>query len=622
VRGVLSIARGHARPLLILAVCFALVASTFSKTVLAFATQVASVYSFSFLALLFALLLPRRIWILSIVLAFGVLRVIAYVNELKITAVALPITVFDITMVATNPSILINATGLHASLYRLEWITASVLVTFLVLATAAHFLAPHLWRRLHGRFRPRFSSVGITSIAIVLALAAATVALVRQGRFIHDTLTTTDPQLFRDLWLPAAQVTLSRKLGVVEYVAFSSVAANEGLDLALGSSRSPSDEEIRLATAAFVARSHAQVLPNIVLFHAESTFDPNVAFRLSRRAELPLWSARRETRVLGPLRVNVVGGGSWVTEFEVVTGVDSRVFGYHGFYTHYYVAPRVKNSFAAYLTRRGYYTAAYYPADGSFYGVKKAFQFYGFKDFIDGRDLGLPADWHRVIDRDIVKAISAHGAFERSGPFFYFIATSENHGPHPCQNFRSDREFSTTFAGAASFEQNCQFNEYLRRARSTSDAFEAVLRHLTDVEARTGRPFVLVAYGDHQPWSFTDGRFSIPGGTAFEGDVKDFSAFRTTADPYQTFVHLLASDATVLTARFGEPPPASLLPTLISAFVARSDDDLYLPVNFVAFAECRSDIQSARCERYAGFARSLRSALLTDPPAVPSASRH
>jgi hypothetical protein len=398
-------------------------------------------------------------------------------------------------------------------------------------------------------------------------------------------------------------------------VAFS-FAANEGADISLERGPGPTVKELRRAAAEFVNRSirpSKALLPNIVFFHAESTFDPAFAFRLSARVELPLWSKQRETRALSPLRVNVIGGGSWVTEFEVITGVDSRIFGYQGFYTHFYIAPKVKNSFVEYLARKGYKTAAFYPVEGSFYNVEKAFNAYGFKEFIDGRALRLPADWGSLIDRDIIKAVIEHGAFRSSDPFFYFISTSENHGPHPCRSFESDRQFLTTFAAMVSFEENCQLNEYLKRAISTSDAFELVLQQLRQIERTTGRPFVLLVYGDHQPWSFTEGVYSVAGGTAAEHGFKNFSAVRTAADGYHTFFHLLASDNTVVRSRFTKPPPVSLLPTLVSAFLAPSYDDLYLPINFLAFAKCGSDIRASSCERYGEIARSARDALLTDP---------
>ncbi len=256
----------------------------------------------------------------------------------------------------------------------------------------------------------------------------------------------------------------------------------------------PTVKELRLASAEFVnSAGHPSkaLLPNIVFFHAESTFDPNIAFRLSARVELPLWSKQSETRALGPLRVNVIGGGSWVTEFEVITGVDSRIFGYEGFYTHYYIAPKVKNSFAIYLARKGYRAAVFYPTEGSFYNVEKAFRSYGVKDFNDGGALGLPADWGSLIDRDIIKTVIARGAFKGSDPFFYSIVTSQNHGPHPCWSFANEQQFLTKFAAQVSFEENCQFNEYLKRAVSTSDAFELVLKQLRQIEKTDRQAFRL-----------------------------------------------------------------------------------------------------------------------------------
>jgi hypothetical protein len=397
-----------------------------------------------------------------------------------------------------------------------------------------------------------------------------------------------------------------------------SFAANDAADIALEHGLEPTVKELRLAAAGFVnsaAHRPKALLPNIVFFHAESTFDPAVAFRLSARVELPLWSKQGETRALSPLRVNIIGGGSWVTEFEVLTGVDSRIFGYQGFYTHFDIAPKVKNSFVEYLARKGYKTAAFYPVEGSFYNTEKAFRAYGFREFIDGPALRLPADWGSLIDRDIIKAVIEHGAFKSSGPFFYFVGTSQNHGPHHCRSFESEQQFLTTFAAKVSFAQNCELNEYLKRAASTSDAFELVLNQLRQIESLTGRPFVLMVYGDHQPWSFTKGIYSVAGGTVAEQGFKDFSGVRTSADGYQTFFHLLASDRTVVRSRFTKPPPASLLPTLASAFVATSYDDLYLPVNFLAFASCGSDLRAATCERYAEFARAAKKALFKGPSA-------
>jgi phosphoglycerol transferase MdoB-like AlkP superfamily enzyme len=516
----------------------------------------------------------------------------------------------------------VNAVGIRDELDRIVSIAFGVLV-FVLLASAFYKLRGYSFlnhlklSRSRGKTPTRSSSFVLNVVVLVVVLIAAQTCLVRYGRFVHAHVTTKATNLGLELWLPSSQVILSRKLGVLEYMAFS-FAANDAADIALEHGLEPTVKELRLAAAGFVnsaAHRPKALLPNIVFFHAESTFDPAVAFRLSARVELPLWSKQGETRALSPLRVNIIGGGSWVTEFEVLTGVDSRIFGYQGFYTHFDIAPKVKNSFVEYLARKGYKTAAFYPVEGSFYNTEKAFRSYGFREFIDGPALRLPADWGSLIDRDIIKAVIEHGAFKSSGPFFYFVGTSQNHGPHHCRSFESEQQFLTTFAAKVSFEQNCELNEYLKRAASTSDAFELVLNQLRQIESLTGRPFVLLVYGDHQPWSFTKGIYSVAGGTVAEQGFKDFSGVRTSADGYQTFFHLLASDRTVVRSRFTKPPPASLLPTLASAFVATSYDDLYMPINFLAFASCGSDLRAATCERYAEFARAAKEALFKGPSA-------
>jgi hypothetical protein len=86
----------------------------------------------------------------------------------------------------------------------------------------------------------------------------------------------------------------------------------------------------------------------------------------------------------------------------------------------------------------------------------------GSRNLLTAGHLDCPDDSGNLIDRDIIKAVIDRGAFKVSDPFFYFIGTSENHGPHPCRSFDSEQQFLTRFAAKVSFEENCQLNEYLR----------------------------------------------------------------------------------------------------------------------------------------------------------------
>src|SRR5918995_6552094 len=91
--------RAHAKPLSILVACCTLAATSYSEITLSFLNPFPSTYSFCLLVMLFALLLPARLFLLSIPLAAGALKALSHINELKISAVSLPITFFDVKSV-------------------------------------------------------------------------------------------------------------------------------------------------------------------------------------------------------------------------------------------------------------------------------------------------------------------------------------------------------------------------------------------------------------------------------------------------------------------------------------------------------------------------------------------
>ena len=441
-------------------------------------------------------------------------------------------------------------------------------------------------------------------------------SLMRYARYTRDTLPARHTKLWRDLWLAESQASLSELLGVPEYLALSALEEGDSTEVVPSSGGSrPAAAAIRDAASSFVNTVPGRKrLPNVVILHSESTFDPNRAFRLSSRVDLPLWSQTVGTKALGPLYVNVVGGGSWVTDFEVITGVDSRLFGFQGFYANYHIAPMVQYSLARYLVSKGYRAKAFSTIEGDTYNYKNAFRKYGFSEFIDAPSLGMTRDWSKMTDRGFISAIKRSGALDvasEPGPFLYFVDTTENHGPHLCRNFASERDFTTTYEGLSDFQMNCQLNEYLRRAVSTSDAFVDLISALRAIEAATGRPYVVLTYGDHQPWDFTDGIYSVAGGNASESGVKSLRAVRTAADIHETIYHIVASEAGVIKQPLSGMPPATFLPTLLSAFVATSYDDLYFPENFYLFKTCGSDFAARDCLPYPSISATLRTRLLT-----------
>src|SRR5262249_7865365 len=119
--------------------------------------------------------------------------------------------------------------------------------------------------------------------------------------------------------------------------------------------------------------SATQVRPDIFLILEESTFDPTLITKC-----LPafcdnaiLHPQRAATRTQqGPLLVHTTGGGTWLAEFAVMSGLDWRLFGRGGAFAPVSLAPRLHNALAQYLRTLGYHTVAVYPTAGNFLSAR------------------------------------------------------------------------------------------------------------------------------------------------------------------------------------------------------------------------------------------------------------
>jgi hypothetical protein len=387
-----------------------------------------------------------------------------------------------------------------------------------------------------------------------------------------------------ELWEAAALGAYAQRIGPVPFLLYSYhlERLNTGPFYADAGATPLSQTAVHDAATRMISTSGPpRLLPNIVVVFAESTFNPNWAFTLARPVRSALFSRQRDTHALSGLYVNTIGGGSWITEFESIVGVDSRLFGYSGYYTHSTLSPFVRRSLATYLRDKGYETSAYYSWAGDFYNARRAYANYGFDRFFDVGDLGLRE--FEGSDLDIARNAVARMGTTAARPSFGYIVLYENHAPHRCEHFADTSQFDAVFAKPTGFDQNCELNEYLRRMASTARAIEAVDAHLKTEEHATGRPYVLVVFGDHQPHTFTSTK--APPLSNF-----DYVSQRTPASTRETFLHIRSSAPSPLRCCGTEAPPAFLLPTLVSAYAADGVNDLYLPQNLDVFQRCGSEI--------------------------------
>ncbi len=243
--------------------------------------------------------------------------------------------------------------------------------------------------------------------------------------------------------------------------------------------------------------------PDVVVVLEESTFDP----RMLDICRLPVCSARmfnadRRTRAHGPLLVHTFGGGTWTSEFSLLTGLAHTLFGNAGLYAPYNLAPRVTFTLPRAFKRAGYRAIALYPMTGDFLNARNAYDYYGFDAFYDGTDYGL--GWESR-DADLLKVFERVWADEKrmhpDTPLFVFMLTLHQHGPHMTPLAELPPPFDKPlFPGRfrpARLDAwlNLNLGNYLERLQQSDAMLEELSRQLFD----DGEPAVLLHFGDHQP---------------------------------------------------------------------------------------------------------------------------
>jgi len=380
----------------------------------------------------------------------------------------------------------------------------------------------------------------------------------------------------------------SREVGIIPFLIYwdskTSGSVEEFLS-ATGSARlSPERLAGSVSEIAEPAALPGQLLPNIMLVHAESTFDPNAVLKLEKAAHNSLFPSTSdraedvEVHLHAQGLANVIGGYSWVSEFEVLLGLDSRMFGMEGLYTHASLSHLARRTFVHYLAERGYDTAAYLLDEAGFYNYETAYRNYGFGLVLTGGQLGWP-------ETDVRTMSTVLPLIEQSArrPFFAMVTLLGNHSPHRCPEEVVPEQLWIGLSGQASRKQNCALNGYLDKARVTEKAVAMARAFLKAEEKRTGRPYVLAIYGDHQPYTFTGN------GSAEQNLGLDFTDLRKDKGKRLTVLKIYSSMRNPLRCCKEGHIPLSNMPGLLSLYVARDVEDVYLPETFYRQKHCNAD---------------------------------
>ncbi len=247
--------------------------------------------------------------------------------------------------------------------------------------------------------------------------------------------------------------------------------------------------------------SRSACSPDIIVIQHESVFDPRIfGLPVEPGVEAFLSPSDGES---GRLNVDIFGGGSWQSEFSLLTGLSSASFGSSAYYLFQKGAGRFHSSLPRSLASLGYKTTLISSCRRGFLSYDKFYSSIGIEERIFADELPPPFDVRRfeATNSDAVfldAVIDAHTRTITSDPTprFLYVLTNFNHGPHsrqlvPQGQFESER----TFAAASC--RDAGYAEYYTRLAETATTWKRLKDKLAS--SAPGRPVLIVHYGDHQP---------------------------------------------------------------------------------------------------------------------------
>ena len=345
-------------------------------------------------------------------------------------------------------------------------------------------------------------------------------------------------------------------------------------------------------TLAFGQHSRGQVSSgdgsrpaDIVVILQESQFNPaTIAGCSSPACRLDAFAPNRDTVAHGPLQVHTFGGGTWLSEFALQTGVPHDAFGPAGEFAPFNVAPHVRHSFVRSLKAGGYRTVALYPTRGGMMNGRAAYAGYGFDEFLDAAELGLPETWgtpDALVHEATRRVLAQERRYDQ--PVFLFVETLFNHAEHGIHMERVPATLLAEVSGDfASKDEAASVADYLWRSRQ----FEREIALTRQAVLGTSRPAVLAWFGDHQP--------PFANAVTLRGRIQSMpTASGSVAAKYQTWYEVSSNRP----GRIRKNVPSALdlvfLPGLLAQTAGAPIDD-WLAANVQARNECAGLLEACR----------------------------
>ena len=331
----------------------------------------------------------------------------------------------------------------------------------LLAAVATNAVIVLLWRRDPGRVS-RYTSLACFLMSLLALIAVS---------LLWPTDLTEDFEV-------RSYVSKFARSGVE---AVHELASRGYLETADGVSETPA------AVSNFVCHP-VRKLPHIILLHDESSFDitaaPGIKVPGGYQDHFRSFDGKARKLV-----VEGVGGPSWFTEYNVLTGLSVRSFGRFATSVTRIAAGRVTRGLPRALDLCGYRTFSLYPFYGAFLGSRAFQTTTGIEHYLDMRDIGT-----RDFEADSFyfdRAMDLIARERGNAPLFLYVYTVANHFPWD-KRLRPDLTPNWRALG-----NRPDVDEYIRRQGMSARDYQVLLEKL--VRRFPTEPFLIVRYGDHQP---------------------------------------------------------------------------------------------------------------------------
>ncbi|RTK93962.1 MAG: hypothetical protein EKK61_00265 [Rickettsiales bacterium] len=261
-------------------------------------------------------------------------------------------------------------------------------------------------------------------------------------------------------------------------------------------------------------------MPDIVVILNESVFNPiKLDYDFADKLQFKFFHDNKYTKYSGILNVNTFGGSSWISEYEINTGIPHKSFAGPSYMPFITLVPHTKNSIMSHLRGLGYHVEVLYPVDKNFSLALDSYTKLGADNVTDIYEFGFkPDSWGNIPDSMIADMIIDALDKNPEKPKYIFAATMLNHGPH--SSFFLDK----IGCSLSMNDQLCsKLNDYIDRLTKTSIDQSDLIDKLMKRKKKT----IIVNFGDHLP--------------SFEGFSTQLRFTRDIKDYFKTFYNINAN---------------------------------------------------------------------------------